>query len=43
VERALRDPARRERARALAAWMAAHDGAAAAAGELEAWAARTTG
>jgi UDP:flavonoid glycosyltransferase YjiC (YdhE family) len=43
VERALRDPRRRERAHAVAAWMAAHDGAAAAAGELEAWAARTTG
>jgi hypothetical protein len=29
----------RERARATARWMAEHDGARAAAGELEAWAA----
>ncbi len=37
VERALGDPRRRARARRLAAWIAAHDGAAAAACELEAW------
>jgi hypothetical protein len=33
----------RARARDVAGWMARHDGAAAAAGELEAWAARTNG
>ena len=37
VERALADPRRRARARELAAWIAAHDGAAAAVRELEAW------
>ncbi len=36
VERALRDRAMRERARAMAAWVATHDGAAAAVAELEA-------
>jgi UDP:flavonoid glycosyltransferase YjiC (YdhE family) len=40
VRRALGDAAMRERARATAAWMAEHDGALAAAGELEAWAGR---
>jgi len=40
VERALGDPAMRARAQAVAAWMAAHDGAQAAVRELEAWAAR---
>jgi UDP:flavonoid glycosyltransferase YjiC (YdhE family) len=38
VERALGDPALRARARAVARWMAAHDGAVRAARELEAWA-----
>jgi UDP:flavonoid glycosyltransferase YjiC (YdhE family) len=37
VQRALADPALRTRAGAVARWMAAHDGAARAAGELEAW------
>ena len=36
VERALGDPRRRERAAAMAGWVAAHDGAAAAVAELEA-------
>jgi UDP:flavonoid glycosyltransferase YjiC (YdhE family) len=39
VERALGDARIRARARAVAAWIAAHDGARAAAGELERWAA----
>ncbi len=43
VGRALARPGMRARARAVAAWMAAHDGAAAAARELERWAARTNG
>jgi UDP:flavonoid glycosyltransferase YjiC (YdhE family) len=43
VERALRRPGLRERARGIAVWLARHDGAVAAAGELEAWAARTNG
>ena len=38
VGRALGDPALRSRARGVAAWMARHDGATAAARELEAWA-----
>jgi UDP:flavonoid glycosyltransferase YjiC (YdhE family) len=38
VRRALGDARLRARARAVAAWMAEHDGAATAAGELEAWA-----
>ena len=41
VRRALDDPRLRERAGRMAAWAAAHDGAEAAARELEAWAART--
>jgi UDP:flavonoid glycosyltransferase YjiC (YdhE family) len=40
VERALGDGRMRARARAVAAWVATHDGAAVAAAELEAWAAR---
>ena len=43
VGRALARPAMRARARAVAAWMAAHGGAAAAARELERWAVRTNG
>jgi UDP:flavonoid glycosyltransferase YjiC (YdhE family) len=43
VERALGRPALRERARGIARWMTRHDGAATAARELEAWAARPTG
>ena len=39
VQRALGDARMRARARAAAAWIAAHDGARAAARELEAWAA----
>ncbi|HTE62096.1 MAG TPA: nucleotide disphospho-sugar-binding domain-containing protein [Solirubrobacteraceae bacterium] len=39
VQRALDDPAMRTRAQAVAAWMARHDGAETAAGELETWAA----
>jgi UDP:flavonoid glycosyltransferase YjiC (YdhE family) len=39
VQRALGDPGIRARARAAAAWIAANDGARAAALELEAWAA----
>jgi UDP:flavonoid glycosyltransferase YjiC (YdhE family) len=41
VLRALADPGLRERAAAIARWMAAHDGARAAADELEGWAARS--
>jgi UDP:flavonoid glycosyltransferase YjiC (YdhE family) len=37
VERALRSERMAARARAIAAWAVAHDGAQAAAGELEAW------
>jgi len=40
VERALADAGMRARAGALAAWIARHDGAAAAAAEIEAWDAR---
>jgi UDP:flavonoid glycosyltransferase YjiC (YdhE family) len=40
VERALGSARRRERARAAAAWITAHDGATTAARELERWAAR---
>jgi UDP:flavonoid glycosyltransferase YjiC (YdhE family) len=40
VERVLADPARRRRARAIAAWAAAHDPPGLAAREVEAWAAR---
>jgi UDP:flavonoid glycosyltransferase YjiC (YdhE family) len=43
VGRALARPAMRTRARAVAAWMAAHDGANAAAVELERWGARANG
>jgi UDP:flavonoid glycosyltransferase YjiC (YdhE family) len=43
VGRALRDGGMRARVRAVAGWMAEHDGAVTAARELEAWAARTTG
>ena len=39
VWRALRDASLRQRARSVAAWMASHDGPAAAAVELERWAA----
>ena len=39
VRRALRDPAIRARARAVAAWSASHDAATAAAAEVERWAA----
>ena len=38
VSRALGEPRLRERARAVAAWVAANDGGARAAAELEAWA-----
>ena len=41
VGRALGDARIRARARAIAAWIAEHDGARAAAAELEQWAART--
>jgi UDP:flavonoid glycosyltransferase YjiC (YdhE family) len=40
VGRALRDDRLRARARELASWMAAHDGASAAAHEVEAWSSR---
>jgi UDP:flavonoid glycosyltransferase YjiC (YdhE family) len=40
VGRALRDDRLRARARELASWMAAHDGASAAAQEVEAWSSR---
>jgi UDP:flavonoid glycosyltransferase YjiC (YdhE family) len=40
VRRALRDERLRDRARAIADWMAAHDGPATAVVELEAWAGR---
>ncbi len=40
VRRALADPGLRARARALAAWSAGNDGAAVAAGAVEAWAGR---
>ena len=41
VQRALGDARMRARARAAAAWIAAHDGARAATAELESWAAYT--
>ena len=40
VRRALGDPRLGERAQAVAAWGAAHDGATTAAAEIEAWAGR---